>query len=285
MINRNRLNRFGTAWRAADFLRAALFFCGAAFFSHCMAVNVPEDYVSDLYYPASPGIASLTPSTSMSWTTLSVPVLVKFNKPMDASTVTVNTTDTTCSGSIQITTAADNFTTACLQFSSLTATTRNSVFSAALTADLDPNSNYIIKVIGTVTDFQGKTLGADATYAFKSGVPSGTEPRVLSVTSSGGFSPGFGNLDFIVTFSRQMTFASIGSLGASSCSEMFNFSNDNFVSDCNVSYNSITPAGDSTTYTIRYKNQPSGTYVFKVKQGLIDKFGIATQTDYTVNYP
>ena len=116
--------------------------------THCMAVNVPEDYVSDLYFPVTPGIASVTPSTSMAWTTLRAPVTVKFDKPMDASTVTVNTADTTCSGSIQITTAADNFATTCLQFSSLTATTRNSVFSAALAADLDPNSDYIIKVAG-----------------------------------------------------------------------------------------------------------------------------------------
>ena len=277
--------KFQSMRQKADLIRAAIFLTCLLYFTHCMSVNVPEEYVSDLYYPVTPGIASLTPSTSMTWTTLSVPVAVKFNKPMDASTVTVNTTDTTCSGSIQITTAADNFTTTCLQFSSLTARTRNSVFSAALTADLDPNGNYIIKVLGTITDFQGKTLGADATYPFKSGVPSGAEPRVISVTTSGGFTPGFGNLDFIVTFSRQITYSSITTLAMNDCNSLFILSNDNFVADCNASFNTINPLTDATVYTIRYKNQPSGTYIFKVKQGLIDKFGISTTADYLLNYP
>ena len=57
----------------ADFLRLAAFAPWMLLLSHCMAVNVPEDYVSDVYFPATPGIASLTPATSMSWTTLSAP--------------------------------------------------------------------------------------------------------------------------------------------------------------------------------------------------------------------
>ncbi len=254
--------------------------------THCMAVNVPEDYVSDLYFPVTPGIASVTPSTSMAWTTLRAPVTVKFDKPMDASTVTVNTADTTCSGSIQITTAADNFATTCLQFSSLTATTRNSVFSAALAADLDPNSDYIIKVAGTITDFQGKTLGADATYSFKSGVPSGSEPYVVSVTTSGGFGT---SLDFIVTFSRPILQTSIGTLAQNSCGDSIILSSDNFVTNCNPSFNGIMPGplvnGATATYTINYKALAAGTYVFKIKKGLIDKFAVSSVVDYTRIYP
>lgn len=284
MMNRNRLNRFGTAWRAADFLRAALFFCGAVFFSHCMAVNVPEDYVSDLYYPASPGIASLTPSTSMSWTTLSVPVLVKFNKPMDTSTVTVNTTDTTCSGSIQITTAADNFATACLKFSSLTTTTRNSVFSAALTADLDPNSDYIIKVLGTVTDFQGKTLGADATYPFRSGIPSGSEPYVVSVTH-----PATPNGTFLVTvtFSRIMDSTTLANAySVNDCSAPLLMANADLVSGCNTYIN--TPPDTSSnviSYAINYKSVPAGPFTFRISKTVRDKFGINMTADYSTVFP
>ncbi len=269
-----------------DFLRSVILMPWLLLLSHCMAVNVPEDYVADIYFPATPGIASLTPFTSMSWTTLSVPVLVKFNKPMDASTVTVNTTDTTCSGTIQITTAADNFATTCLQFSSLSATTRNSVFSAALLADLDPNSDYIIKVVGTVTDFQGKRLGADATYPFKSGVPPGAEPYVLSVSTSGGFGT---SLDFVVTFSRPIVETSIGTLAQNSCGDSIILSSDNFIASCNPSFNGMTPGalvnGATATYTINYKALAAGTYVFKVKKGLIDKFGVTSVADYTVNYP
>jgi hypothetical protein len=209
-----------------------------------------------------------------------VPVLVKFDKPMDASTVTVNTAGTTCSDSIQITTAADNFATTCLQFSSLNATTRNSVFSAALAADLDPNSDYIIKIAGSITDFQGKTLGADATYPFKSGVPSGTEPRVVNVTSSGGFQPL--DLTFTVTFSRQISAADVTAATNGDWCARFAFSMDNFISCQNI--NTFNTAG-APAYTIKYKQPPPGAYVFAVKKGIIDNFGIATIADYSVNYP
>lgn len=260
----------------ADFLRIAILAPCLLVLSHCMAVNVPEDYVSDVYFSATPGIASITPSTSMSWTTLSVPVLVKFNKPMDASTVTVNKTGTTCSGSIQITTAADNFTTTCLQFSSLTASTRNSVFSAALTADLDPNSDYIIKIAGTITDFQGKTLGADATYPFKSGVPSGMEPYVVSVTPSGDW-------NFTITFSRQMKFSSISDLGAGNCASTFVLESNTPLNYCNNNQNTtISPASDSVTYTLPAKQPVTGTYTVRVRKEILDKFSIPMVADFTV---
>lgn len=267
---------FDGAHQPLDFLRRMVLVPWLLLLTHCMAVNVPEDYVSDLYYPVSPGIASLTPSTDMSWTTLSVPVLVKFDKPMDASTVTVNTTNTTCSGSIQITTAADNFTTTCLQFSSLTATTRNSVFSAALAADLDPNSDYIIKIAGTITDFQGKTLSADTTYPFKSGVPSGTEPYVVSVTPTG-------NWNFTITFSRQMKFSSISDLGAGNCTSTIVLESDTPLNYCNNNQNTnITPTTDSATYTLPAKLPASGTYTLRVRKDILDKFSIPLSADYTI---
>lgn len=268
-----------------DFIRTKIFIPVLLVLTHCMAIQVPEDYVTDLYYADQPKVMSLTPSTSMSWTTLSTPVKMNFNNPMDASTITINTADTTCSGSIQITLATDNFAT-CLQFSSLSAETRNSVFSAALAADLDPNSDYIIKIAGSITDFRGKNLGADATYPFKSGVPSGAEPYVVSVTPSGGFGT---SLDFVVVFSRPIVETSIGTLAQNSCADTIILSADNFVASCNPSFNGITPGalvnGATTTYTINYKALAAGTYVFKIKKSLIDKFGIATIADYSVNYP
>jgi|GEM_PF-2847629 len=255
-----------------DFMRTKTFIPVLLVLTHCMAVQVPEDYVTDLYYADQPKVMSLTPSTSMSWTTLSTPVKMKFNNPMDASTITINTADTTCSGSIQITTLAANFAN-CLQFSSLSAETRNSVITATLTADLDPNSDYIIKIAGTITDFRGKTLGADATYPFKSGVPSGMEPRIVSVTQANDW-------DFTVTFSRQMNTASFGTLIDGTCSGNVNLQET--AGTCNNMWRTLT-TGDNITYTITYKNPPPGNYAFTLKKEILDKFSIPLTADYTAN--
>lgn len=254
-----------------DFISGKTLLPALLVLTHCMAIQVPEDYAADLYYAEQTKVMTLTPSTSMSWTTLSTPIKVKFNNPMEASTITINSADTTCSGSIQITTLAANFAN-CLQFSSLSTETRNSVITATLAADLDPNSDYIIKIAGTITDFRGKTLGADATYPFKSGVPSGMEPRIISVTQANDW-------DFIVTFSRQMNTASFGTLIDGTCSGNVNLQET--AGTCNNMWRTLTTA-DNITYTITYKNPPTGNYVFTIKKEILDKFAINMTADYTL---
>lgn len=207
----------------------------------------------------------------MSWTTLSTPVKMKFNNPMDASTITINTADTMCSGSIQITTLAANFAN-CLQFSSLSAETRNSVITATLTADLDPNSDYIIKIAGTITDFRGKTLGA-AHISVQERRAIRNEPRIVSVTQANDW-------DFTVTFSRQMNTASFGTLIDGTCSGNVNLQET--AGTCNNMWRTLT-TGDNITYTITYKNPPPRKLCFYPEKEILDKFSIPLTAHYTAN--
>lgn len=261
-----------------DFMRTKTFFPVLLALTHCMAVQVPEDYVTDLYYADQPKVMSLTPSTSMSWTTLRPTIQIKFNNPMDLTSISVDTGGT-CTGAIQL---YDNNNLGCRALTLGTTENRNSVIHVSYAADLDPNSDYIITVQGTITDFRGKTLGSDATYPFKSGVPSGTEPRVVSVTASAftGFPQ---DVLFTITFSRQIAAADIAAAAAGGdwCSH-FAFSLDNFASCKDINF--INSAG-APTYTVNYKQAAAGIYVFTIKKGMIDNFGVASVADFSVNYP
>src|SRR5690349_18151190 len=120
-------------------------------FIRCMGISVPEDYMADVYYGQT-RVISVSASTSTSLSL--VPVQVQFSSPMDLATVTGNTMDTSCTGTIQVSTAAANFA-PCLQLDSLSSTYRDSIFTATLLNDIDPNSNYLVRVLGTATDFRG----------------------------------------------------------------------------------------------------------------------------------
>jgi photosystem II stability/assembly factor-like uncharacterized protein len=83
---------------------------------------------------------------------------VTFNEEMDTSTITTNTSDTSCSGSLQV--SSDSFNT-CVQMSSSSPISSNS----NKTYTLDPNDNlsyvttYQIRVTTGVKDTTGNSLG------------------------------------------------------------------------------------------------------------------------------
>ena len=83
---------------------------------------------------------------------------VTFNEEMDTSTITTNTSDTSCSGSLQV--SSDSFNT-CVQMSSSSPISSNS----NKTYTLDPNDNlsyvtsYSIRVTTGVKDTTGNSLG------------------------------------------------------------------------------------------------------------------------------
>lgn len=244
-------------------------------FAHCMGVQVPEDYMADVYY-GKPKVVSVSATTSSSLS--SVPVQVKFATPMNAATVNVNTTDSACTGTIQVSLATDNFATnTCLQFSSLSTENRDSLFTAVLTADIDPNTNYVVKVMNTATDFLGKSLESDGVFTFKSGVPPGTEPQVTSV--------GFGKKLFnniTVQFSpRPMDGNSITEALTRDC----NSANAVFIlTDPNgncVNGGTNTTPGNLTTYSLNFNLSVVGNYTMVVRPGLIDQLGITTTATYT----
>lgn len=79
-------------------------------------------------------IGSITPADKSSTATLKNSISITFKEAMDASTITTNTADTNCTGSIQV--SADNFAT-CVQMAD-----QPTADSAALTFTLTPAANF-----------------------------------------------------------------------------------------------------------------------------------------------
>jgi Bacterial Ig-like domain len=244
-------------------------FCGMM---HCMGVQVPEEYTSDLYYSGETKIMSATPSAGMNWTTLSQTIRVQYNNPMLASSVIADLSGN-CSGNLKF---YDTNNTACRAITAVSWEKRDSIITATLAGgDLDPNSDYTLTVGGDITDFRGKTLGTDAVYAFKSGVPAGTEPRVLSVTAGLGSS----TWDVTVVFSRPMQTASLGIPQENICGSNIDLQESN--GNCNPQYRTLTTS-DNITYKVGYKVAPSAaTLTFIVKKDVLDRFSIPLSADYT----
>jgi len=194
----------------------------AAFgFVHCMGVEVPEEYISDKYYASPTQVVSVSPSTSMSWTTLSQSLQIKFNNPMDAASLTVDTAGDCVTGNIRLRNNRDNF---CPALTLKLLDKRNSILVATPSADLDPNTSYTITVAGAVTDFRGTAFGSDQTFPFTTGIPSGQELRVVSVTAAAGSFAGDA-VDITIIFSRALTNA--GGAIKDDCNQVITLINPN----------------------------------------------------------
>ncbi len=129
----------------------------------------------------SPSVSSTSPADSASSvdpakdnTTISV----TFSEIIDNSTITTNTANTTCSGTLQV--SSDNFS-SCIQMSAVPlASNSDSIFSISPTTDLVYGSTYKIKVTTDVKDLAGNNL--TSTYLTSTGF---STPIGISKISAG----------------------------------------------------------------------------------------------------
>ena len=85
-------------------------------------------------------------------------ISVTFSEAMDATSVTTNTSDTTCSGSLQF--SSDNFST-CVKMSSLpTISNTNKTFTLSPSDNLSNYTSYKTRVTTGVKDSSGNTLNS-----------------------------------------------------------------------------------------------------------------------------
>ncbi len=263
-----------------------LMVCGLILgFAHCMGVSVPEDFVVDKYYASPTRVLSTSPSTSMSWTTLTQSVQIKFNNPMDAASMTVDTAGNCSSGNIQLLNNRSGF---CSPLTLTSLDKRNSILVAAPSADLDPNTDYTITVKAGVTDFRGAALGSDQSYQFKSGIPSGQELRVMSVTAAAGTFTAGGDMDITIVLSRELQNGTLFALD--DCNSIFTIINAANACNAGSSYPNHTfqHTVGGTTYRIYHKSGgtlPEISQTFKISQTAIDQYDITLGSDYTVTLP
>lgn len=111
----------------------------------------------------APTVSSTGPADLGTEITTETTVLVSFDSAMSVSSVTANTTNTTCSGSIQL--SDDNFTT-CIQMGGApSASNGNRDFTVSPAVALSSTTNYKIRVTTGVTDVAGNALASTFTQA------------------------------------------------------------------------------------------------------------------------
>lgn len=108
----------------------------------------------------APTIVSITPADNTTGIDTGTSIIIEFNEAMDASTITGNTADGTCIGTIQI--SNDTFSN-CWGFTAGTATPSNGdkTFTFTPFGGLDASSNYLIKITTGVTDAAGNPFGSE----------------------------------------------------------------------------------------------------------------------------
>ena len=104
----------------------------------------------------SPTVSSTSPSDSASSVSIGSTISVTFSESIDKSSVTANTSNTTCSESMQL--SSNNFS-SCIQMSSTpSASNTNKTFSVTPSDNLSSETSYKIRVTTLVKDVMGNSM-------------------------------------------------------------------------------------------------------------------------------
>jgi hypothetical protein len=105
-----------------------------------------------------PHVVSISPADEATGVALSSGITVTFNEAMDEDTISVNSTDTQCTGSIQV--SADDFA-SCVRLSAeITVSADKTAFTFSLASSLSANATYKIRVTKTVKDANGNAFSS-----------------------------------------------------------------------------------------------------------------------------
>jgi len=134
-------------------------------------------------------------------------LIVEFSESMMSSSITVNTTDQTCSGSIQLfKTSTPEI---CVQLNGITSSGQDTSFTFKPTSNLQGTTNYTIKIATTVKDPSGLTMTNEKTINFTTkAMADNAAPSVSSVTSGTNIDP-IPNPLIFVTFNEPMNRATV----------------------------------------------------------------------------
>ena len=107
----------------------------------------------------APNVSSVSPTDNSTYNSSATTVAVTFSENMEPASVTTNTSDTTCSGSLQL--SSDNFTT-CIKMSAVpVASDNDTIFTITPTSSLSAATTFKVKITTSVTDISCNTLGID----------------------------------------------------------------------------------------------------------------------------
>jgi hypothetical protein len=134
----------------------------------------------------APTVSSTSPSDNETFVSVNAGVTITFSEVIDNSTVTINTTDTTCSGAIQL--SADNFTN-CIKLSSNMTISGDNV-TIYSNDNLSQATTYKIKATTQVTDLALNSLTNN--YIHSTGFTTFNKPSQIIFTQDGATYPNNG---------------------------------------------------------------------------------------------
>jgi hypothetical protein len=120
-----------------------------------------------------PTVTSVSPVDTSTNIAVSSIISITFNEAMNASTITTNTTDSNCSGSIQVS-ESSSFST-CVQMASLSAS--SNTYTLTPNSNLTSNQTYYVKVTTAVKDASDNALSSNFSSSFTTG--SGTPSNLI----------------------------------------------------------------------------------------------------------
>jgi hypothetical protein len=106
----------------------------------------------------SPTVASTSPSNGTTSVSLTSSISVIFSEPMDTTSITTNSSGTSCSGTIQL--SSNNFSTCVQMTSSPSESNSYKTFSVSPSSSLSSSTTYKIRVTTGVMDFSGNYLSS-----------------------------------------------------------------------------------------------------------------------------
>jgi len=121
----------------------------------------------------SPTVSSTSPSDSDTSVPISSSISVTFSEAMDNTSVTTNTSNTTCSGTFQV--SSDSFSSCVKMSSSSTSSNSDKTFTVDPSSNLSYATSYKIRVTTGVKDSAGNVLGSQ--YETSTGFTTESAPK------------------------------------------------------------------------------------------------------------
>ena len=106
----------------------------------------------------SPTVSSIYPTDNQSGVSISDNISATFSETMNTTTVTTNTSDTSCSGTLQV--SSDSFSTCVKMISSPSSSNSNKSFTVDPSDNLSYSTTYKIRITTGVKDSSGNTLSS-----------------------------------------------------------------------------------------------------------------------------
>jgi len=129
-----------------------------------------------------PSVSSTSPSDNDTSVSVNSTISVTFSESIDNTTVTTNTSDTSCSGSIQV--SSDSFSSCVQMNASPTVSNSNKTFTITPSDNLSYSTTYKIRVRTGVKDSSGNSLRSQ--YETSSGFTIRSEPSEIVTVGAGG---------------------------------------------------------------------------------------------------